>query len=526
MLGRLNRFGKLPLLSTVVPIVSLLGIFPGSGAVSSPAPTTSTSYPCTVVSGDVDVTTCGDTSGWNDRPVIQRANDVVAAAGGGRVLFPPGGYTAGRIIQDSNVQFVGTAGAAATSITRGTEDSWVPVIMSRTLDTYGSITAGSTTLRVRDATGIIPGVLVGIRGAGGASQSQRATLSTPVTAVATSFTIKDFDGLPRSGTNYLLIDNEIVSYAKITTSVVSGVKRGLLGTTATSHTMGTYAWQSQRFVAKVLSVSGTTVTLDAPAPRTVYEAATTVGTTGLAISGLKLVGSQSSSASSGVVIYSLTNGAHVSDSVITNGDQIGIRLLQGSRDSVIENNSISHNGDVLMSAGVWLYGGARDNIVRGNTFVEDFAAVAIDDRSTISTEWDGSANGNTIENNVMRVKRTTNKWWVNTGVMVMGSSDNVVRGNEITGPPPGDVSVPGPWYGIYVARAVGQGQVPVETLHNDVSDNLVRRAEWGLYISGSRNDFIANTLEAATRPVLDLGSSNYYESNVCTDASGETTSCT
>lgn len=49
------------------------------------------------------------------RPAIQRAIDACAAAGGGIVLFPPGGYTSGSIELRSHVRVVVEAGATLFS---------------------------------------------------------------------------------------------------------------------------------------------------------------------------------------------------------------------------------------------------------------------------------------------------------------------------------------------------------------------------------------------------------------------------
>jgi polygalacturonase len=514
-------FYRSALFSFIAPVVAmaLIGL-PGS----DPAP----AYPCQVSNGEVIVTTCGDTSGWHDSPAIQRANDTIAAEGGGRVVFPPGAYTAGAIRQDSNVEFYGPEGAAATSISRGADDTYLPVIHSRQRETYGTITKGSNILSVTTTTGIQPGVLVGVRGAGGPSESQRATLAVPVTSGQTSIAIKDYAGLPSAGPNYLVVDNEIISYEKITMTfgaVLTGVKRGQLGTSAASHSANTYAWQAQRFVAEVVSISGTTVTLDAPAPRSVTGALTTIGTVGVRIRGLTLVGHQSDKANSAVVLYYLAKNARITDSVIRNGDQIGVRLLHGSRDAIIENNVFQRNGNNLMSAGVWLYGGAIRNTVRNNVFEEDFAGVAIDDRTQLSSEWDAGSNDNVVEGNTIRVGRVANKWYPNTGVFIAGSRDNSIVGNTITGPAPGDMSVIGPWYGVYISKNNTQGQVAVDSLNNSITNNTVRRTEWGLYVTGSLNDFVGNHVEGATEPVRDAGLSNYFDGNVCTDASGQTMDC-
>ena len=521
---------KLCVTAAVISLIAALG-HPRAQALLffgqpyQPPPT----YACPIVGGDVDVTTCGDVATNYDTAAIQAANDKVAAAGGGRVIFPPGAYQGWGIRQDSNVAFVGRDGAAATSITRAVDDTAVPLIEARTRETYGTIAAGSSTLTVRDATGVVPGALVAIRGAGAPSSSQRITFPMGMSASASSAVVRDGKGLPLSGPNFVLIDNEIVSYKSIKnvlgTLIMSGLARGQMGTSATAHGDNAYGWQVARFYAQVVSVSGNTVMIDRPASRSVYDAATTVGAIRPSITGLTLQGYRSSKASAPVVLYELTNQASITDSVVRNGDQMGVRLSRGSRAALIANDVFEHNGYDAVSAGVWLFNGASGNTIRNNTFNEDFAGIVADDRSYTATEWDAAANANRIEDNVIRVARTSGQWDPNIGVLIEASQDNVVARNEITGPAPGDMSVTGPWYGVYVQRNAQQGNVPSDAIRNDITDNVIRKTQWGVVTSGSLNEYIGNLLEGAVDPVWDFGTSNYYESNVCTDAGGQPMDC-
>lgn len=514
-------------LFALAPVLALFPLFP-----SNPPPPPPSSYPCAITNGEVVVTACGDVSTSNDTSAIQRANDTIAAEGGGRVVFPAGTYQARDVKQNSSVEFLGQAGSASTVIQRVENSSASPVIGSRIYETYGSVAANGTALTVNNATGVVPGAIVGIRGAGGGAPNQFAGLKAGMSAGQEYFIAKWATDFPMYGTNYLLIDNEMISYARISRLLdgsyyVSGLKRGLFGTYASSHGAGTLAFQLQRLYARVVSVSGNTAVLDAPAPRGVVNAPVAIGTTNVSIRGLALEGNPSSGVSHPVVLYPLANAASVTDSVIRAGNRMGVMLTRGTRGALVERNAFEHNGRAAVSSGVWIYNQARDNIVRSNTFDEDYSAVAVDDRTTLASEWDGGANGNLIEQNTLRVARTPSWTDFNTGILIEGSDNNVVRNNVITGPNPGDPSVLGPQHGIYVAVNRVQATQPIDSQNNLVANNSFTGNRSGVFVSGSRNSVVGNSIGASeVQPIQDWGVENHFDANTCTDAGGNVIACT
>jgi parallel beta-helix repeat protein len=98
----------------------------------------------------------------NDTAAIQKANDAVAAKGGGRVVFPAGVYIAGGVQQDSFVEFYGSRDAVLKHPNGVTPSS---IVSSRRVSTTGTIMAGSRTLRVSSTYKIRPGSLIAILGA-------------------------------------------------------------------------------------------------------------------------------------------------------------------------------------------------------------------------------------------------------------------------------------------------------------------------------------------------------------------------
>ena len=60
-------------------------------------------------------------------------------------------------------------------------------------------------------------------------------LSGDISAAATSITVNDASQLPSSGTNFIKVGTEEISYTGISTNTLTGVTRGVRNTTAASH---------------------------------------------------------------------------------------------------------------------------------------------------------------------------------------------------------------------------------------------------------------------------------------------------
>jgi hypothetical protein len=81
-------------------------------------------------------------------------------------------------------------------------------------------------------------------------------LSGDISAAATSITVNDASQLPSSGTNFIKVGTEEISYTGISTNTLTGVTRGVRNTTAASHTSGDTVTNTSDFVAWGEAASG------------------------------------------------------------------------------------------------------------------------------------------------------------------------------------------------------------------------------------------------------------------------------
>jgi len=81
-------------------------------------------------------------------------------------------------------------------------------------------------------------------------------LSADINSSTTSITVNDASQLPSSGTNFIKIGTEEISYTGISTNTLTGVTRGVRNTTAASHTAGDTVTNTSDFVAWGEAASG------------------------------------------------------------------------------------------------------------------------------------------------------------------------------------------------------------------------------------------------------------------------------
>ena len=81
-------------------------------------------------------------------------------------------------------------------------------------------------------------------------------LSADISAAATSITLNDASQLPSSGTNFIKIGTEEISYTGLSTNTLTGVTRGVRNTTAASHSAGATVTNTSDFVAWGEAASG------------------------------------------------------------------------------------------------------------------------------------------------------------------------------------------------------------------------------------------------------------------------------
>ena len=81
-------------------------------------------------------------------------------------------------------------------------------------------------------------------------------LSSDIDASTTSITLNDASQFPSSGTNFIQIGTEEISYTGISTNTLTGVTRGVRNTTAATHSAGATVTNSSSFVAWGEAASG------------------------------------------------------------------------------------------------------------------------------------------------------------------------------------------------------------------------------------------------------------------------------
>jgi hypothetical protein len=81
-------------------------------------------------------------------------------------------------------------------------------------------------------------------------------LSGDISAAATSITVNDASQLPSSGTNFIKIGTEEISYTGLSTNTLTGVTRAVRNTTAASHSSGATVTNTSDFVAWGEAASG------------------------------------------------------------------------------------------------------------------------------------------------------------------------------------------------------------------------------------------------------------------------------
>ena len=499
------------LLSAVAPLFALFPIFgPSPSPSPSPTPTaTASTYPCSIVDGQVTVTDCGPTGTSDDTATVQTANDVAAAEGGGRVFFPAGTYMVSSVFQDSHVEFAGEAGSKLLrlpgsnhALIRSRVQPWV----------RGTMTAGSSKLTGLTTTDELEvGSVVAVLGAAGGSKAQATTLSLGAPLANSPIRLKDTTGFEPAERNYLLLNNEIISYTGLFGDTLSGVQRAHFGTYRVSHAAGSPISQLRVLYATVVAIDAGGVTLDRAATKTVKSTFVWWGAKDLKVTGLELDGNPSSNNGryTFVLQYNLARNVVITGSTISNGQHGAMILSKGTADSVVEGNQLVDNAGSDGSS-IWLYHGAERNTIRNNTISdtgpEPSSGIRIDDRTATTSYWDGPGLQNVVEGNTISTKAHS---MYTKGVSVEGSSFNRIQGNTING---GSVALR-----ILQGRYMGYQVGPATS--NVIDSNTFTGQTTGVIVNGDRNEFTSNTFGQTYADCRDDGASNVFTANV-TDKAG------
>jgi len=91
---------------------------------------------------------------------------------------------------------------------------------------------------------------------GEAAGATTSTLNGAISDSATSLTLADASLFPSTGTNFVIIGSEEISYTGVTSNTLTGLTRGVAGTTAASHSDGATVTNSTDYIAWGEAASG------------------------------------------------------------------------------------------------------------------------------------------------------------------------------------------------------------------------------------------------------------------------------
>lgn len=280
-----------------------------------------------------------------------------------------------------------------TSITDGSSPA-TGLLQTTLLGATCSGTAAGTTATLAfgsDAGRLTAGCRIGFPGFAEYTPIQHV-LDGNIDASVTSFSLTSA-GSPSTtignSTVYLKIDSEIV---RGTVSVdglsVSSVTRGVHGTTAASHTSGATVALMVTRTYEILSVSGTTLTLDAALPYTFSGLVATVGSVNTRISGSLVIDGQYDRVANGAYVWSglgttLSNGLWVEGDIdIINCAHGGV-FQMGTKNARIRGRRLYKCGrpSVPLGASIWGFGGGLQNHIEFDFADEGYAAIVLDNKS-------------------------------------------------------------------------------------------------------------------------------------------------
>lgn len=357
---------------------------------------------------------------WDvNRDAFQAANDLAYSLGGAKVIAPPGEYEAKGIFVDSHVAFsLKDCGA----VLKHPDGDTLDVIRTRVRTTTGSLVG--TTLTVAASTGIEPGCMVAIRGAGGISPWQSTKLAGAILAAQTTgINLTLTTGFANSG--YLQVGSEIIGYTGLSGAELTGVTRGAYGTTAADHADLAVIGVVLRLLTTVVSIAGPVVTLDPDLPPAldVTSAPVSVGsiraTVDAKIEGNRLTGGSSSTLNA--VRFELARFCHAN--LFVNKAEAAI-YFDSAWDNTYDVTAVDCSvPEGSKGSALWLFRQSHRNKGTSNISGDIWAGVYHDNRTTSATEYDGACNDNTGVV-VLNAKKHT-PWITNTGMLIVGGNRNV-----------------------------------------------------------------------------------------------------
>ncbi|WP_085058381.1 BppU family phage baseplate upper protein [Staphylococcus haemolyticus] len=367
---------------------------------------------------------------WNtNKEAIQKAIDKANALGGGTVSLSPGVYVVKGLEISSNVVI------NSDGVTFKSPDGVAPdIIKSKTYNTKATVNDDMMSLTLSDTTGLLKGAVIAIRGAGGVHYSQKTTLTDDIDAKQTTG-IKLSDSYGFIGSGHLFIENEIISYSGITNNELTGVVRGLFGTTPVAHTNGVTVGTAMRFYTEVSEINGNTVTVTDKIPLSLTDTDVTYGVINPKIQNIKFDGNRVRGGAPTEVHpikFELTRYGLIENVTVQNGES-GIMARNGNFDLLIQNPvfidcSVVENS---FGSGGWLFRANRRCKYSNVTAIgKMWTGVYFDDRTSVGLEWDAPNYDCVLDGLFTRQDRL----YDNLGFAMVGGVRNVAKNCKISGP--------------------------------------------------------------------------------------------
>jgi hypothetical protein len=331
-----------------------------------------------------------------NRDIIQAVNDAIfTSKKGGKIQLPSGTFNLKGVVLDSDVTIQGN-------------NTWlvhpdgfdVDMFATRTFSTSGSIAKDSYTLTVADATGFKVGSMLGIECAGGLNIYQSTTLVNAVdSSQTTGFQFTNKTGFQNYslGHGLLIVDSEIISYSSLDANGnLGGVVRGLLGSTATSHSAGAQIGISSRHVTEILNISGNTITLLNKAKFSVTSGNVLCGGLRTNVVDINVKGArQNNVGGHRWSPFRMTLHRFGKADYYVENSENGVYLQNSSDNDInIRAKDVSKTGTGKIGAAIWCYQGSNNNQLNLKQVGDCWCGVVLDDRSNIATEWIAECVGN------------------------------------------------------------------------------------------------------------------------------------
>lgn len=433
---------------------------------------------------------------WNTNKVaIQKAIDNVSEKNGGVVALAPGQYAVKGLIVPSNVEL------NLKDVTLKHPDGLAPAILSSKVDTFTiSTTRGSKKISLNKNAKAYKDCVFVIEGMGDISTTQSTELASDIDLTTKEIPIANDDGhFPEN--SVMRIGDELIRYSSIKNQTVHVIERGAYGTTADNYSSGEVIGLSKVLYSEVTSVTDNIVELKDEMPLSSNNIQCYIGSKNININGGTIDGNKISGGSpSSVFGIQLPHArfCNINNVTFQNCDQGALFLCKGSKENNITNCNFRDIGVYNLKSGnkgaaLWMFQGCQFNkVINPNFTGSGWVGIYIDDRTTTATIFDHSNSDNYILN--VTLDFTNNPAGYNTGIVIAGSSRNVVRNGYIKGPVTGFKIEGG---GQFLKQSEKAEDNEIAGLYLDT------KQPWEISSSGNRINNLVYSDKLTTQPVTD-----------------------